>query len=89
MINTEDYIETGTKTIALYELLLDNLNDLEQFGVFKHKIKQTGKMFIEELSKEMLKFYTIAKDEESQRILYERIKEIQKLHENNSTTNKH
>ena len=74
----EKWIGTGIELISMYHLMLEKLTELERHGVFKHKIKQSGKIFIDDLEKELKKFYSIAKDEESQKIIYQEINKIEK-----------
>lgn len=79
---TKKYIDLGIKVVSIYDVLLNLLNELESFGVHKQKVKQTGNMFRKELEKEIAKFYSIAKDEESQKVMYSEIKKIETVLEN-------
>ncbi len=79
MQETKKYIDLGVKVISIYDVLLNLLNELESYNVHKQKVKQTGNMFRKELEKEIAKFYSIAKDEESQKLMYKEINKVESV----------
>jgi len=79
MQETKKYIDLGVKVISIYDVLLNLLNELESYNVHKHKVKQTGNIFRKELEKEIAKFYSIAKDEESQKLMYKEINKVESV----------
>lgn len=46
-----------TVTVALTQLLIENLDKLEQHGIYRHKIKQSGNQFRTLLLKENEKLF--------------------------------
>ena len=77
--DTKKYIDLGIKVVSVYDVLLNLLNELEQYNVHKQRVKQTGNIFRKELEKEIAKFYSIAKDEESQKIMYTEINKVESV----------
>ena len=77
--DTKEYINLGIKVVSVYDVLLNLLNELESYKVHKQRVKQTGNIFRKELEKEIAKFYSIAKDEESQKIMYTEINKVESV----------
>lgn len=75
----KEYANLGIKLVSVYDILLNIINELEKYNIHKNRIKQSGNIFKKELEKEIEKFYTIAKDEETQKLFYQEIKKVESI----------